>query len=109
MDISIWGHILIVALVAWRAHGVHELSRGGDTWSSAVLTISTAADIAVMIGGNILSWSVVQIIRVGILVAAPSPADRQIFNRLSPDASRWLIVFAVVLSGLMFALFQWIR
>lgn len=109
MDISIWGHILIVALVARRAHGVHDLSRGGDTWSSAVLTISTAVEIVVMIGGNILSWSVVQIIRVGLLVGAHSPADRKIFNRISPDEQAGVIVIRVVLSGLMFALFQWIR
>jgi len=109
MDISIWGHILLVVMVALRGHKVHDLSRQGDLTSAARAVLRTGVDLAVLVLGSAPLWSGAQIARVCLLVALPSAADRRIFDSVSPDAAPWLLALSVVISGLTFALFQWIR
>lgn len=104
------GAIIILVLLATMSmykcsNHIHE----GDTVGIVAEAVLFVINVALLVVGNPWIWAGWQLLAIGKVIFAPSDDLIDRMSRMPPGYVGVLASVTVVLNGLVFALFQWLR
>ena len=109
MNISYAGLILLVCFVAFKGHIVNRLETRGLRGASFRLALQTALDVTVMVMGEKYIWVGAEIWGLIISNVAPSYQEKRVQAILHPALIPFYKAGSILISGMIWGLFQYIR
>lgn len=81
----------------------------GETLTAVIVGVLFTIEVAVLVGGNSWVWLAWALIGAAKMIWLPSDDVRGRADRMPIAVHHFNIILSVLVSGLVFALFQWLR
>ena len=109
MNISFEGLVFLVCFVTYNGFTVNRLEHLGRRGASFRLAVETALDVAVMVMGEKYIWVGAEILGLIISNMAPSLKQKRVLQNLNPNLVPLYRAGTVLVSGIIWGTFQYIR